>query len=215
MVFATLVVAQYMISFYAPIESEMGVVQKIFYYHVPAAWNAFVGFFLVFIFSFSYLRTHNPKWDRWAHASAEVGVLFTTIVLISGPIWAKPVWGIWWTWDARLTLTFVLWLTYLGYLMLRHYVESPERRATLCAVTGIVGFVNVPLVYFAIRWWRTQHPQPVVMGGPESGLDPQMATTLYTCFFAFLFLFLFLTTLRASIGKLEDKLENLEEQLDR
>ena len=201
--------------FYAPIEREMGVVQKIFYFHVPLAWNAFLGYTIVFFCSFRYLATRDPKWDARAASAAAVGVLFTTLVLITGPIWAKPVWGIWWTWDARLTLTFVLWLIYLGYLMLRRYVESPERRAALSAIVGIVGFVDVPLVYFAIRWWRTQHPQPVIMGGEDSGLDPHMATTLWVSSAAYLLLFtalyrrhLEVETMRAEVDALREERGN-------
>ena len=202
-------VALVMMFFYAPIESEMGIVQKIFYFHVPLAWNAFLGFAIVFFASFRYLATRDPKWDARALAAAEVGVLFTTLVLITGPIWAKPVWGIWWTWDARLTLTFVLWLIYMGYLMLRRYIESPERRAVLAAVVGVTGFVDVPLVYFAIRWWRTQHPQPVIMGGEDSGLDPKMATTLWVSTAAYLLLFTVLYRRRLALEHLRNDLDSL------
>ena len=205
-------IAHYMIAIYAPIEREMGIVQKIFYYHVPLAWNAFIGFAVVFFASFRYLVTRDRKWDIRALAAAEVGVLFTTLVLITGPIWAKPVWGIWWTWDARLTLTLVLWLIYVAYLMLRHYIDNPEKRATLAAVVGIVGFIDVPLVYFAIRWWRTQHPQPVILGGDDSGLDPQMAATLYFCFFTILVLFYYLYRRRIALEQLRDEVEHLNMQ---
>ena len=203
-----------MMFFYAPIESEMGIVQKIFYFHVPLAWNAFLGFAIVFFASFRYLATRDPKWDARALAAAEVGVLFTTLVLITGPIWAKPVWGIWWTWDARLTLTFVLWLIYMGYLMLRRYIESPERRAVLAAVVGVTGFVDVPLVYFAIRWWRTQHPQPVIMGGEDSGLDPKMATTLWVSTAAYLLLFTVLFRRRLALEHLRHELDEYRAQRD-
>ena len=195
--------------FYAPIESEMGIVQKIFYFHVPLAWNAFLGFAIVFFASFRYLATRDPKWDARAVCAAEVGVLFTTLVLITGPIWAKPVWGIWWTWDARLTLTFVLWLIYMGYLMLRRYIDAPERRAVLAAVIGVTGFVDVPLVYFAIRWWRTQHPQPVIMGGKDSGLDPKMATALWVSTAAYLLLFTVLFRRRLAVENLRRELDTL------
>jgi heme exporter protein C len=207
-------VALVMMFFYAPIESEMGIVQKIFYFHVPLAWNAFLGFAIVFFASFRYLATRDPKWDARALAAAEVGVLFTTLVLITGPIWAKPVWGIWWTWDARLTLTFVLWLIYMGYLMLRRYIESPERRAVLAAVVGVTGFVDVPLVYFAIRWWRTQHPQPVIMGGEDSGLDPKMATTLWVSTAAYLLLFTVLFRRRLALEKLRHELDEYRAHSD-
>lgn len=194
----------YMVCFYAPTEATMGVVQKIFYYHVPSAWVAFLAFFVVFIGSITYLFKRSRKWDMLAHASAEVGVMFCSLVLITGPIWAKPVWGIWWTWDARLTLTLVLWLIYAGYMMLRHYVEDPERRATFSAAMGIVGFVNVPLVYMSIRWWRTQHPQPVVAGGEDSGLDPLMYQTLMVCFLGFVLLYIVFMRLRMKIEAMQD-----------
>jgi len=207
-------VSLYLIAFYAPVEETMGIVQKIFYVHLPLAWNAFLGFLLVFIFSFRFLITRDPKWDRRAASAAEVGVLFTTLVLITGPIWAKPVWGIWWTWDARLTLTLVLWLIYVGYLMLRHQVESADKRATLSAIVGIIGFVDVPLVYFAIRWWRTQHPQPVIAGGDDSGLDPAMRTTLYVSLLAFSFLFFYLYKRRLANADMGDQIDELYEQID-
>jgi heme exporter protein C len=212
--FILMTAALYMTFFYAPIESEMGIVQKIFYFHVPLAWNAFLGFTIVFIASFRYLATRNPKWDARAVAAAEVGVLFTTLVLITGPIWAKPAWGIWWTWDARLTLTFVLWLIYMGYLMLRRYIDAPERRAVLAAVVGIVGFVDVPLVYFAIRWWRTQHPAPVIMGGKDSGLDPKMATTLWVSTAAYLLLFTVLYRRRLAVENLRRELDGIREEME-
>lgn len=212
--FVAMAVAVGMIFFYAPIESKMGIVQKIFYFHVPLAWNAFLGFAIVFFASFRYLATRDPKWDARALSAAEVGVLFTTLVLITGPIWAKPVWGIWWTWDARLTLTLVLWLIYMGYLMLRRYVDAPERRAVLAAVVGVTGFIDVPLVYFAIRWWRTQHPQPVIAGGEGSGLDPRMANTLWVCVLAFTLLFVALYRRRLEIEKLRARVEVLRDDAE-
>jgi len=209
-----MLVGLYMIFFYAPIEREIGVVQKIFYFHLPSALAAFFGFLLVFIYSLLYLRTHNLRWDRLAAAAAEVGLIFCTLVLITGPIWAKPVWGIWWTWDARLTLTLVLWLIYVAYVMLRHYVTEPTRRAAVSAVVGIIGFVDVPLVYFAIRWWRTQHPQPVIAGGEDSGLDPAMSATLYVCAIVFLLLFIYLMNRRATVERLQNETDELYRRLD-
>lgn len=211
---AMMIFCLYLIFFYVPTEATMGVVQRIFYFHVPAAWVSFIAFFFVFIYSFLYLARSNKKWDSLAGASAEVGVLFSSANLFTGPIWAKPVWGIWWTWDARLTLTLMLWLTYVGYLMLRHYVVDAERRATYAAVVGVVGFVNVPLVYFSIRWWRTQHPQPVIAGGEDSGLEPSMRVCLYTCFAMFLLLFTMLMRMRKRVQALQDELDGLHQQLE-
>lgn len=207
LVLVSMLAALYTIGFHAPVEREQGVVQKIFYFHVPSAWVAFLAFFFVFVFSFRYLVGRDKRWDNRAAASAEVGVMFCTLVLVTGPIWAKPVWGIWWTWDARLTLTLVLWLIYVAYLLLRHYVAGAEKRATLSAVLGIIGFIDVPLVYFAIRWWRTQHPQPVLAGGEGSGLDPRMATTFWVCSAAFVILFAWLYRIRAKQLDMEDEIE--------
>ena len=158
--------------FWAPTESTMGLVQRIFYFHVPCGWSGFVAFFIVFVGSIAYLRTRAPKWDWLAVASAEVGVAFFTVVLVTGPIWAHPVWGIWWTWDARLTSTFVLWVLFVCYLVLRTLVDEPERRAVVSAVFGIFAALDIPLVYFSIWFFRTQHPQPVI--GDGGSLDPRM-----------------------------------------
>jgi heme exporter protein C len=214
LVFAALLAALYMIGFYAPVEREQGVVQKIFYFHVPSAWVSFLAFLVVFVFSFRYLTSREKRWDNRAAAAAEVGVMFCTVVLMTGPMWAKPVWGIWWTWDARLTLTLVLWLIYVAYLLLRHYVAGAEKRATLSAILGIVGFIDVPLVYFAIRWWRTQHPQPVFAGGQNSGLDPRMAATLWACVAAFTLLFIYLYRVRSRQLDLEDEIEQTHQKAD-
>jgi heme exporter protein C len=209
-----MIVSLYMVFLYAPREATMGDVQRIFYFHVPSAWLAFFAFFLVFVFSFAYLLRGGRRWDTLAAASAEIGVLFCTLVLITGPIWAKPVWGVWWTWDARLTLTLVLWLIYVAYLMLRHYMTDPERRATFAAVLGVIGFIDVPLVYFSIRWWRTQHPQPVMAGGEGSGLEPAMLTTLLVCIGTFTLLFFTLLRHRLRLQALRDEVDTLQDRLE-
>jgi heme exporter protein C len=183
---ALMVFAGYAALFIAPDEKTMHAIQRIFYFHVPSAITAFVAFFIVFIANIAYLGTRKPKWDWLGVAAAEVGVACSTIVLITGPIWAHPVWGIWWTWDARLTSTFVLWLLYTSYLLLRGFLEEPQRKATLSAIFGIFAFLDVPLVYFSNRLWRTQHPQPVILGGANSGLDPMMYKVLMVCWAAVL-----------------------------
>ena len=169
----------------APTEQTMGDVQRIFYYHVSSAWVMFVCFFVNFLASIFYLVRRSLRSDAMALASAEVGVVFCTIVLVTGPLWAKPVWGIWWTWDARLTTTLVLWLIYVSYLLLRRLSLS-EQMPVIAAAMAIFGFLDVPIVYMSIRWWRTQHPQPVIAGGPGSGIDPVMRHALYANFWAFL-----------------------------
>lgn len=178
--------AWYAVFIQVPTERTMGVIQRIFYVHLSSAFVSFLGFFLVFLASVAYLWTRRPTWDWVAVAAAEVGIIYVASVLITGPLWAKPVWGIWWTWDARLTTTLVLFLIYLAYLLLRFYALETTRQATLAAVFGIVGFVDVPIVYMANRWWRTQHPQPVILGGGGSGLDPRMWYGLLVTFAAML-----------------------------
>ena len=153
--------------------------QRIFYYHFPSAMMTFLFFFVSFVASIVYLasRRNHPQRalnaDAAALASAEMGMVFCTLVLIQGPLWARPVWGIWWTWDARLTSTLVLWLIYASYLLLRKFADGPQMQ-TLAAVLAIFGYVDVPIVYYSTTWWRTQHPSPVIGGGANSGLDPAM-----------------------------------------
>jgi heme exporter protein C len=167
----------------APTERTMGDVQRIFYYHVPSAWTAFLLFLINFIASLVFLIRRDSKSDILALVSAEVGVVFCTVVLVTGPIWARPVWGIWWTWDLRLTLTLVLWLIYVSYLMLRRFSTSSQT-AKLAAVLAVFGALDVPLVYFSIWFFRTQHPSPVIGNG--GSLDPRMAHVLLINWAAFL-----------------------------
>jgi heme exporter protein C len=167
----------------APTEQTMGDVQRIFYYHVPSAWTAFLLFFVNFGASLVYLIRRNEKADMVALVAAEVGVVFCTVVLVTGPIWARPVWGIWWTWDLRLTLTLVLWLIYVSYLVLRRF-SSSSQTPLVAAVLAIFGALDVPLVYFSIWYFRTQHPSPVI--GPGGSLDPRMRHVLLINWAAFL-----------------------------
>jgi heme exporter protein C len=202
-------VALYMIFLYAPQELTMGEVQRIFYIHVPSAWTAGTAYFVLFVASISYLWKRSPRADDVAQAAGEVGFVFCSGVLVTGPLWAKPVWGIWWTWDARLTLTFVLWLLFVSYLMLRAYVSDPGRASVLAAVVGIIGFADVPIDYMAIRWWRTQHPQPVIAGGQGSGLDPRMWLTFLVSVGAFLCLFSYLLRQRLWLAEARRELSAL------
>jgi heme exporter protein C len=192
--------------FVAPTEATMGDVQRIFYYHLPSAWVAFLLFFVNFLASVWYLIRRSDGADALALASAEVGVSFCTIVLITGPIWARPIWGIWWTWDARLTSTLVLWLIYVSYLMLRHY-GSGGQVPVLAAALGIFGFVDVPIVYMAIRWFRTQHPQPVIGGGQGSGIDHTMWVAVLWNLAAFSMLALMFVWIRCKQALVERELE--------
>lgn len=166
----------------APTERTMGDVQRIFYFHAPSGWTAFWLFFFNLAASIVYLINRSPKADALAVAAAEVGVVFNTVVLVTGPLWARPVWGIWWTWDMRLTSTLVLWLIYVSYLLLRRFSEGTQT-PILAAVLAIFGALDVPLVYFSIWFFRTQHPQPVIGNG--GSLDPSMRPAFWMNVLAF------------------------------
>lgn len=198
----------------APTEQTMGDVQRIFYYHVSSAWTAFLLFTINFVASVVYLIRRSAPADAVAVVTAEVGVVFCTVVLVTGPLWARPVWGIWWTWDARLTSTFVLWLLYVSYLLLRTLVEEPDRRALLSALFGIFAFLDVPLVFGAIRWWRTQHPQPVIMGSPGSGLEPTMRKVFFFTVLAMHALMALLVAERYLLEKLRGGVDDLKREAE-
>src|SRR5271154_1464798 len=166
----------------APTEQTMGDVQRIFYYHVPSAWTAFILFFINFGASVYYLIKRCAIADMVALTTAEVGVVFLTVNLVTGPIWARPVWGIWWTWDWRLTSTLVMWLIYVSYLFLRRF-SSGGQTPTLAAALAVLGALCVPFVYFSIWFFRTQHPQPVMGGG--GSIDPRMLHALLVNWLAF------------------------------
>jgi heme exporter protein C len=212
--FVTMIGALWAAFLYAPQEKTMGDVQRIFYFHVSSWWVAFIAFTVTFVSSIGYLWKERMRFDQVALASTEVGVLFTTIGLVTGPIWAKYAWGIYWTWDPRLTTALVLWLMYVGYLMLRRYVPDEAKRASLSAVVAIIAFVDVPVVFLAIRLWRTQHPQPVLMGGDSSGLDPRMFQALMMAFAAFLFLYLWLLQRRLAVESTQFEVDQLHKELD-
>ena len=199
-----MVVNFYLILLWAPKEAVQGNVQRIFYLHLPVAWIAYLAFFLVFIFSVLHLRKRSGRWDRWAYSSAELGVVFTSVTIISGIIWAKPIFGVWWTWDARLTTTALLWLIYVGYLMAGAYSESPEKSSRLRAAVGILGFVVVPINYLSVYLWDTVHVEPIIGGGEESFLSSEMYATLMFSLFTFTLLFFVLLKVRVMLRSSED-----------
>lgn len=205
--FVCMIVALYLAFLYAPVEATMGDVYRIFYFHVPSAWVAFMAFGVTCFCSVAFLMKKDLKWDRIASSSAEIGLLLCTITLITGSIWARAVWGVWWAWDGRLTTTLILWLIYLSYAMLRGYIDVETKRAYLSSAVGIIGFIDVFIVYGSIRWWRTQHPQPVIGGGDDSGLEPAMLFTLLFCVGTFTLLFF--TLLRSKI-----ELQKASEEVD-
>lgn len=203
---AVAIIALATIFVYAPTERVQGDVQRIFYIHLGLAWVAFLAFFVVFVASVGFLITRRAGWDVWARSSAEVGVVYTSLVLITGAIWAKPVWGTWWTWDARLTTTLILWLTYVAYLIVRAYAGEPDRAGRFAAVIGIIGFFNVPIVYKSVEWWRTLHPGPtVVQSSGGTGLPPTMLVTLLVTLVAFTLIYAYLTVVKARIERAKDE----------
>ncbi|MFC1942292.1 cytochrome c biogenesis protein [Chloroflexota bacterium] len=206
--FVLFIVALYLVFIYVPTEKTMGVIQRIFYFHVPVAWIAFLAFFIVFISSIMYLWKRKNNWDMIANASAEVGLVFTTLVLITGSIWAKPIWGVWWVWEPRLTTALVLWFIYASYLLIRSYASEESRGARFAAVIGIIGFIDVPIAAFAITLWRTQHPGPVIFSG---GLAPPMLLTLLISLAAFTSLYALLMIQRVSLKKSEDEIKRLKD----
>ncbi len=183
---------QYLIYVYAPMEQTMGLAQKIFYYHLPVAWWAFASFFVNFVCSIAYLKTKKSLYDNIATSSAELGLLFATLALLTGSIWGKNSWNVWWTWDPRLTTTLILWFIYAAYLSIR---TMPTPKAPImAAVVGIIGFADVPLVFYSARLWRSIHPN--VFASKGGGLEPEMLHTVLACVFVFLFLFVALLIVR-------------------
>jgi len=200
----------------APTDSVLGHVQRVFYFHVPIAIMSFLAFFAVFIASLGYLIKRTPKWDAIAHASAEVGVVFVTLALLTGIIWARPIWNTWWTWEPRLTTTMILWLIYVAYLMVRSYAPSQSKGAIYGAVVGILGFIDVPIVYYSVVWWRSIHPSPVV--GPfaqADALDSTMAWILLYSFITFVFFFAYMVMERIELRNTEEALGRIRFTLRR
>ena len=189
-------------------DRDMGNLQKIMYVHVPAAWTAFLAFTYVFGTSVAYLWKRDLKYDLLAAAAAETGVVLTGLTLALGSIWGRPTWGVWWTWDPRLTTTAILFMIFAGYLALRSFVEDDEQRARWSAAVGILGFINVPIVYFSVQWWRTIHQ---VQSTPAT-VDPLYKLGLRLNAFAFLFLMIFFIALRYHAARLERAAEARREE---
>jgi heme exporter protein C len=192
-----------------PISGE-GDAGRIVYFHVPMAWDAFLAFFVVFAASIAYLRSGAERWDHLGRASAEVGLVFTTLVLITGAIWGYPIWGTWWTWDPKLTTTLILWFMYLAYLMVRSYAEPP-RGPRFAAIVGIVAFFDVPIVYMSSYWWRTLHPPPAI--GPLAAAQPSTTIVwiLLLSLVAFTVLYALLVRVRVQIEDEQSALAASEE----
>jgi heme exporter protein C len=172
---------------------------------VPAVLTAYLAVLLVLLGSIGYLATRRAGWDRLAGAAGEIGVLFTGLTIVSGSIWGKPTWGTWWTWDARLTSTAVLFMVYVGYLLLRSLIEDPEARARYAAVVGILGAVNIPIVHFSVKWWRALHQPSTILGPERSPIDPAIGLALFVNWVAFTLLFAYFLARRMDIARLEEQ----------
>ena len=204
-------VALYMVFLYVPDIKNLRA-DRIFYFHVPVDWSAFLAYFVVFIVSIVYLRTRDKKWDIVAASAVEIGVVFNTLMLVTGSIWARPNWGTWWNWEPRLTTALVLWVVYVAYLLVRGYSSGSEQAARLSAVIGVVGFVDVPIVFLSTTWWQLQHPGALVF--ETGGLAPSMLATLMVSLSAFTCLFIVLLIQRVSIKKAETDLRMLIDTIE-
>ena len=196
----------------ANLSSETGrYAQRIIYFHIATAWVGFLAFFVTFVGGVGYLRTQSRSWDIVALSSAEIGTVFMLGVLVSGSIWARPAWGVWWVWDERLTISLVQFLIYVGYLMLRASVEDPSRKARFAAVYGIVAFISVPINFIAIRMWRTQHP--LVFGGEDGGLGPNMMFAFAFSLITFTIWYATLMWHRIRLERFRDDVEQVKQRL--
>lgn len=205
-----IVTSLFLVFVYVPTEKDMGIIQRIFYYHVPLAWVAFLAFLVVFVGSVGYLRSRRPFWDRLAGSSAEIGLVFISLMLVTGIIWAKAAWGVWWIWEPRLTTSLVLWFIYAAYFLVRGYVNEEEKKARFGAVVGIIGFLNVPLVFMSVTLWRTQHPGLTIF---TEGLVAPMLITLLVCLLAFNLLYFYLLAERVLMKEDEARVTQLKDKL--
>ena len=198
----------------APTEASQGEVQRIFYFHLGSIMPGFIAFFYVAYASVRYLTSRNLQYDRRALVSGEIGLVYCTMVLITGPIWARPTWGVWWAWDARLSSTLVLWFMFLGYVKLREYMDEESQRARVSAVLGIIGACMVPFVYMSTRLFETQHPAPVIMGDEDSGIkDVNMQLALIFALAAFMALYAVLYQRGTELLTAEDRLKGLKAKI--
>ena len=212
-----LAIGTWMVLFYAPMEAVMGNVQRVFYFHVAAGWLGMIGFLLAVVSGIAFLRTSDRKWDLIGLAGIEVGLIFSMVNIVTGSIWARPIWNTWWTWDPRLVTATIMELVYISYLMLRQGIDDPDRRARFGAVYAIIGFVSVPLSFLSIRIWRTIHPVVINSGdsaatGSFDMTDP-MRTTFFFGLFVFTVLAIDLIWHRIRLGYLKDKVEQLKMKL--
>ena len=198
----------YMVYMWVPTEQNLGVSQRIFYFHVPLGWIGMVSIIVVAVASILHLFTGKQKWDDLAYSTAEIGIIFASLILITGAIWGKPVWGVWWTWDAKLTTTLVLWFIYVGYLMVRAYGPAGTQGKRFASVIALIGAIDAPIIYTATDWWRSAHPERNV----PSDLDERMLLTLLVSVLAFTGLYVYLLMERYSLRRSESDLDELHQR---
>ena len=206
--------ALYMVFLWAPTEQNLGVSQRIFYFHVPLGWLGMVSIVVVAFASIMHLVTGRERWDSLAHATAEIGLICATLILVTGSIWAKPVWGVWWTWDAKLTTTLILWFIYVGYLMVKAYAPKGSQGQRFASVVALIGAIDAPIIYFATVWWRTAHPELNIGPLAESGgLDSRMALTFLVSLVAFTVMYVYLLVERYSLKRTANDLDELHRRI--
>ena len=199
----------YLVYFWAPTEQNLGVSQRIFYFHVPLGWIGMVSIIVVAVASILHLTTGRQKWDDLAYSTAELGVIYASLVLVTGAIWGKPVWGVWWTWDPKLTTTLVLWFIFVGYLMVRAYGPAGGQGKRFASVIALIGAIDAPIIYKATDWWRSAHPDNNI----PSDLDGRMLLTLLVSVVTFTVIYLFMLMERYSLRKSESDLDELHRRL--
>ena len=199
----------YMVFIWVPTEQNLGVSQRIFYFHVPLGWIGMVSIMVVAVASILHLVTGKQKWDDLAYSTAEIGIIFASLILVTGAVWAKPVWGVWWTWDAKLTTTLVLWFIYVGYLMVRAYGPAGTQGRRFASVIALIGAIDAPIIYKATDWWRSAHPENNI----PSDLNGQMLLTLLVSVLTFTILYVYLLMERYSLRRSESDLDELHQRI--
>ncbi|MBM3944399.1 MAG: cytochrome C assembly protein [SAR202 cluster bacterium] len=209
---ALMAVNLYLIFFWVPTEANLGVSQRIFYFHVPLGWLGMVSIVVVAFASIMHLITRKQKWDALAYSSAEFGVIFATLIIVTGAIWGKAAWGVWWSWDAKLTTTLILWFIYVSYLMLRAYGPKGSQGLRYASVLAIIGAIDAPIIYMATTWWRTLHPELVVGPAAESGsLEARMGIALLFSAIVFTVMYIYLLWERVSLRRQEDAVDEFHQ----
>tara|TARA_Y100001001_G_scaffold160272_1_gene182611 strand:- start:256 stop:879 length:624 start_codon:yes stop_codon:yes gene_type:complete len=202
-----------MVFMWVPTEQNLGVSQRIFYVHVPLGWIGMVSIFVVGIASVIHLLTKKNLWDAIAYSAAELGVIFATLILITGAVWAKPVWGVWWSWDPKLTTTLILWFVYVGYLMVRSFSPRGSQGRRYASVVALLGAIDAPIIYLASIWWRTAHPNLNIgpLAESDSDLDSKMLITFFVSLITFTIFYVYVMLERIQMRKCEDDLDEVHQ----